>query len=86
MMVGSSQSGVWPAGPCVSEGAIGARRQEGVVMRVLRGAPAGLVALETGQPVGRINVWCAAFLAAGRGALGAPSPPPAASPITGESE
>ncbi len=47
----------------------GARRKEGVVLRLLRGESLDLLARETGQPAGRIGGWREEFLAAGREGL-----------------
>jgi hypothetical protein len=47
----------------------GARRKEGVVLRLLRGESLDLLARETGQPAGRIAGWREEFLAAGREGL-----------------
>jgi len=47
----------------------GARRKEGVVLRLLRGESLDLLARETGQPAGRISGWREEFLAAGREGL-----------------
>src|SRR5680860_1460276 len=45
------------------------QREEGVVMRLLRGESLDLLARETGQPAGRIASWREEFLVAGRGGL-----------------
>jgi len=47
----------------------GARRKEGVVLRLLRGESLDLLARETGQPAGRIASWREEFLAGGREGL-----------------
>jgi transposase len=47
----------------------GARRKEGVVMRLLRGESLDLLARETGQPAGRISAWREEFLLGGREGL-----------------
>lgn len=47
----------------------GARRKEGIVMRLLRGESLDLLARETGQSAGRIAGWREEFLAAGREGL-----------------
>lgn len=47
----------------------GARRKEGVVVRLLRGESLDLLARETGQPAGRIAGWREEFLAGGREGL-----------------
>jgi transposase len=46
-----------------------ARREEEVVLRLLRGDTLDLLARETGQPTGRIAAWREEFLAAGREGL-----------------
>jgi len=43
-----------------------ARREEQVVLRLLRGESLDLLARETGQPAGRIAGWREGFLQAGR--------------------
>ncbi len=47
----------------------GARRKEGIVLRLLRGEWLDLLARESGQPAGRIAGWREEFLAAGREGL-----------------
>ncbi len=47
----------------------GARRKEGVVLRLLRGESLDLLARETGQPAGRIAGWREGFLLGGREGL-----------------
>ncbi len=46
-----------------------ARRQEEVVLRLLRGEGLDALARETGQPAGRLSAWREEFLAAGREGL-----------------
>ncbi len=46
-----------------------ARREEEVVLRLLRGEGLDALARETGQPAGRISAWRGEFLAAGREGL-----------------